>query len=277
MMRAVDGTETQTAGPTGGRTVNRNGGFARSGAAAAVGYLVTLSAAELVTALVAPHVGLTFHAILLIALFLHTAVTHGENVQRLMLSLSLIPLMRLLSLSLPLTHFRLLHWTLVVTAPLFAATGCVMQVLNLRWRDVGLKRGSPLLQLCVALAGLPLGYAEYQILRPAPLAAALTPGDRLLASVILMICTGFGEELIFRGVIQRTAGLVLGRWEAVYAAALFAVMCAGHQSLENVFFVFGVAVVFGWVRRRTGSILGVSVAHGLTNVMLFLVMPLVEV
>jgi membrane protease YdiL (CAAX protease family) len=37
--------------------------------------------------------------------------------------------------------------------------------------------------------------------------------------------------------------------------------------------VFVVAVVFGWAVRRTGSLLGVTVAHGLTNVILFLVMP----
>ena len=36
---------------------------------------------------------------------------------------------------------------------------------------------------------------------------------------------------------------------------------------------FVVALVFGWARERTGSIVGVSLAHGLTNIVLFLVMP----
>lgn len=270
MMGGVEGAETRTAGPTHGRTIDGSG---RSGAVAAVGYLVTLSATELVTALGAPRVGLAFHAMLLIVLFLHTALAHRQTVHNLLLCLSLVPLMRLLSLSLPLDGFRLSYWYLIVTVPLLAAAAAVMQVLDLSWRDVGLHRGNELVQLGIGLAGLPLGYVEYHAVRSEPMSEALTLGEVWWPSLILMICTGFGEELVFRGVIQRAAGEVLGRWAVVYVATLSAVTCVGHGSSTNALFVLGVAAIFGWIRRRTGSILGISVAHGLTNAVLFLVMP----
>jgi membrane protease YdiL (CAAX protease family) len=38
-------------------------------------------------------------------------------------------------------------------------------------------------------------------------------------------------------------------------------------------FVFGVSVFFSWIVSRTGSLLGVTLAHGLTNILLFLVVP----
>jgi membrane protease YdiL (CAAX protease family) len=275
-MSTADSTEMEVGEPIGGRADDASEQVSQSFAALAVGYLAALSAAELMTALVAPRVGLALHAMLLVALLLHTALTHGEDVHRLLLCLSLVPLMRLLSLSLPLADFRLQYRYVVVTVPLLAATVVAMQVLNLSWQDVGLKAGNFPVQLSMTLVGLPLGYAEYCILRPEPLVETLALGKAALPSLILMMCTGFGEELVFRGVIQLTAGQVLGRWDVVYVATLSAVTCAGHQSLINVFFVLGVAVVLGWIRRRTGSILGVSLAHGLTNVVLFLVMPLAE-
>jgi hypothetical protein len=37
--------------------------------------------------------------------------------------------------------------------------------------------------------------------------------------------------------------------------------------------VFTVALLFGWVAEATWSLLGVTLAHGLTNIVLFLVMP----
>jgi membrane protease YdiL (CAAX protease family) len=34
-----------------------------------------------------------------------------------------------------------------------------------------------------------------------------------------------------------------------------------------------VGLFFGWVVQRTRSLLGVTLSHGLTNIVLFLVMP----
>jgi hypothetical protein len=274
-VRAIDGSEIEVAAAVDGRADEGSASSGRSAAAVAVGYLAALSAAELVTALVAPRVGLFFHAVLLVVLFLHTALDRRQTVHRLLLCLSLVPLMRLLSLSLPLADFHLSSWYLTVTVPLLAAAVAVMHVLDLSWRDVGLSRGRVLVQLGIALAGLPLGYVEHYVLHPEPLSEALTLGEVWLPSLILMICTGFGEELVFRGLIQRTAGQVLGGWDVIYAATLSAVTCVGYGSLTNALFVLGVAAIFGWIRRSTGSILGISVAHGLTNAVLFLVMPFV--
>jgi hypothetical protein len=42
-------------------------------------------------------------------------------------------------------------------------------------------------------------------------------------------------------------------------------------------FVFAIALLNGWVVRRTGSIIGVSVSHGITNITLFLLIPFIPV
>jgi NADH-quinone oxidoreductase subunit N len=56
-------------------------------------------------------------------------------------------------------------------------------------------------------------------------------------------------------------------------ALIFAALHIGYRSVVDVLFVLGVALFLGWVVYRTGSLLGATIAHGLTNIVLFLVMP----
>ena len=58
------------------------------------------------------------------------------------------------------------------------------------------------------------------------------------------------EEFIFRGVLQRTAVEAFRWWGIVY-----------------------VALFFGGEVKQKGSLFGVTLAHGLTNIMLFLIVP----
>ena len=89
-----------------------------------------------------------------------------------------------------------------------------------------------------------------------------------------MVCTGFVEELIFRGVLQRSAVEAFGWWGIIYVSLLFAVVHLIHQSLIDIAFVFVIAIFFGWVVKKTGSIFGVTLSHGIANIVLFLVAPL---
>ena len=94
-----------------------------------------------------------------------------------------------------------------------------------------------------------------------------------MPAFILAIFTGLLEEVVFRGLMQRAAGEVLGRWGMLYVAVLFAVLHFGYKSPLDVIFVLAVGIFFGWVVARTHSLLGVTISHSLTNIILFLVMP----
>jgi membrane protease YdiL (CAAX protease family) len=236
-------------------------------------YLAALTLAEVLTALVVPRVGLVLHGLLLMVVLLHTGLNWEHPARGLLLSLAFAPLIRLLSLSLPLANVPLVYWYLLTSIPLFVATYIAMRTLDIHWGGVGLTLRAWPLQLAVGVVGAAFGYLEYQILRPAPLARSFTLEQLWLPALILLFSTGFMEELIFRGVMQRVAQEALGGWHIVYVSALFAVLHVGYKSLLDVVFVFGVALFFGYVVERTDSILGVSLSHGLTNIVLFLVAP----
>ena len=240
-------------------------------------FLAAITLAELLTTYTQPAVGSLAHALILLTL-LYIIVQRGEQVSPLLLGLILGPLIRVLSLSLPLTNIPLIWWYFITSVPLFAATVVAIRLSEFSWRDVGLGlpwRTLPI-QFIVALSGLLLGYFEYTILAPKPLISELTWQAFWLPALILLVSTGFLEELIFRGFLQRGALQVFGmRLSLIYVSLLFAVLHIGYRSLTDVIFVFLVGWYFAWIVARTRTLWGVTIAHGLTNIMLFLVMPFV--
>jgi membrane protease YdiL (CAAX protease family) len=239
------------------------------------GALLFVTFAEIVTAVVQPQVGMILHALLLVGLTLYGASGQLTEGRRLALALTLAPLIRLLSLSLPLIRFPQATWYPIVAIPLLIAAWIVIRLLGVSRHDLGLRAGNLPLQLMLVGGGLGLGAAEYAILRPASLVADYSWGTLVLPALSLVIFTGFTEELIFRGLLQTVAAPALTRWTLMYVALLFAALHIGYLSVSDVAFVFAVGVLFGEIVRRGGSILGVTLAHGLTNVTLFLIMPYV--
>ena len=182
-------------------------------------------------------------------------------------------LIRILSLCIPLTQLPFICWYPIIYTPLAAACVVVMRNLNFSARDVGLSLRRLPLQIGVGLSGVGLGIGEYYILAPEPLVSALVWSEIWLPAIILLVFTGFVEELVFRGVILRAVGEALGHWDILYVSLLFTTVHMIHHSAPDIAFVFVIALIFGFVVKRTGSLLGVSLAHGLCNISLYLVIP----
>ena len=241
----------------------------------ALAYLAAIAVAEILVTFAPPRVGLVAHSAVLLLVLIHAARVDGKKEQAFLVSLAFAPLIRILSLSLPLADLPLLYWYPITSIPLFAAVLIAAPTLGYRWPDLGLNLRRWGLQLVIGLSGIAFGVFEYWILRPEPLVPAFEWTALVWPALILLISTGLLEEMIFRGLLQRASIDVLGVWGIGYVAILFAVLHTGYQSLLDVLFVGAVGLFFGWVVYRTRSLLGVTLAHGLTNIILFLVMPFV--
>jgi len=248
----------------------------------AIAYLLSITAAEVVNAiLVQPLWGMVIHIGILVTAIVRSALTDDKYRRQLILSIALVPLVRIISLSMPLTNIPQILWYPTIYIPLAVSAVVVMRVLGYKREEVGLSFKSLPVQMGVAVTGFGFGAAEYFILRPEALVAQFTWSEILPLALIFLACTGFVEEFIFRGVLQRSAAEVFSRGGIIYVSLLFMVLHLIHYpevGLARVFmdlaFVFGVAMFFGWVVKRTGSLLGVTLSHGITNIMLFLIVPL---
>ena len=236
-------------------------------------YLVAIALAEVLTTLFEARAGLILHGLLLLVLLLQASLSDRTLTRRFLLAMALAPLTRLLSLVMPLQHFPLVYWYMLVGVPLAVAAIFAARAAGLSRQMLGLTMRKLPFQALVCLSGIGLGYLEYQILRPEPLVAELRLELVWLPALILLVFTGLLEEFIFRGLLQYTAVSKLGRTGLVYTAALFAVLHLGYGSWLDLLFVFAVALYFGWSVQRSSSILGVSLAHGMINIGLFLVFP----
>jgi len=244
----------------------------------AVAYLAAITCAEIVTMFLHPLWGVVGHTIIMAMLIVRAARSSDRYHQQLALSLTILPLLRIIDLSLILSLIQvtpMLRFP-IIYAPLLVGGFMVMRLLGYKRSEVGLTLG-PLrsipLQLGIASSGFLLGWLEDLILKPEPMVSEISWTVVLLA-LILVATTGFVEEFVFRGVLQRAAAESIGGWRGIiYVSVLFAVMHMGFQSWIDVLFVFAVGMFFAWVVKRTGSLLGVTLAHGITNITLFLVIP----
>jgi hypothetical protein len=226
-----------------------------------------------VTTLGIAQIGVIMHGLILVVLILHATLFAQRGLQRFLITLTMAPLIRVMSLTIPLLSFPIVYWYAIIGAPLLLAAFLVLRFTGFTATRVGLNLRALPWQLVVGLTGLIFGYIEYRILKPAPLIESLTWQQILLPALSLLIFTGFLEEFIFRGLIQRGAAGIIGRYSLLYVSVLFAVLHLGYHSIWDLIFVFTVAMFFGLVVIRTGSLFGVTLSHGLTNITLYLVIP----
>jgi membrane protease YdiL (CAAX protease family) len=252
------------------------GTSAGSDLAVGLTYLIMISIAEAITTLAEPLLGMVLHGLVLVMLLLHGSMTHRGVLRRFLILLSISPLIRIVSLSLPLQKIGLplIYWYMVIGVLLFLAAFIASRVTDLRGSRISWTWGVWPQQLGIGLIGFGLGYVEFMILKPGPLAAYVTWVDVVTAALILMIFTGVLEEYIFRGLMQSATMQMMGRFGLVYVALLFAVLHLGYHSFIDVLFVLLVGLLFGWLVWKTQSILGVSLAHGIANISLYVMFPL---
>lgn len=239
-----------------------------------IGYIIGLSIAELSTSYVSIPTGLGVHAFILFVLFLHSSLAPNEKFRKLLNSMMVLPLIRIIGLSMPIMKIPQLYWFIIIAIPLFAASYTLMKIQDLGRKDVGLTLNRPILQLLIALTGIPLGYIEFKILHPQALIPALTLQYLLLGSIVMLLGTGLAEELIFRGIIQKNSEELFGAAIGLlYTALLFTMFHVGWKSNRDLIFVFLVAIFYGYTYHKTRSIIGITFSHGLSNTILFLIMP----
>ena len=247
---------------------------------AAVGYLAAAGGAEALLALVGPLAAATANAVLLLALAAHAQLLERRSSDASTASatlgvLMLVPLLRLLSLVMPVRGASELGWYALVGGPLLLAIALSARVLPRASRTQALSMQPSRVQAAVALAGVPLGLVAYLAVRPAALAGAGDPSRILVGSVVLFVFVGFTEELLFRGLLQHVLHDLFGRTGIVVAAAVYAVSYVGSLSAWYVLFAAASGLFFGWCVWRTRGLLGVCIAHGLLAIGGVLVWPLV--
>ena len=239
-------------------------------------YLVLIAGAELTTTYDARY-GIVFHAGVLFALLIHAAVLHKTDraFAGLLSALVVAPLIRILSISMPLLQFNFVTWFQLTSIPVFITLFVLIYLHDISARDIALNlpeaKHVPL-ELVVIVVAVPIGIMEYQILKPGIL-VPLSLEALIVPAVILLVCTGFLEELAFRGLMQYHALRTLGFSGIIMISLLFGALHIGNLTVLDVLLASGIGFLYALVVQITRSLYGVSISHGIINIMLFLIAP----
>jgi len=122
--------------------------------------------------------------------------------------------------------------------------------------------------------GVPMGTVEYLILHPAATFPTFEVRYLFRDFAYMLLFVGLGEEMLFRGLIQKDlTGLFGWKWGLFGASFMFAVMHLTWRSIPELGFVFLAGLILGFLYWKTKSLTAPIVAHGANNVMLVAVLP----
>jgi len=129
------------------------------------------------------------------------------------------------------------------------------------------------LPLAIAI-GMALGWAEYKILQPGVILPNVNMQNVLILTLTMIIFVGIVEEFVFRSalqtVLEERMGSVAG---LMLTSVLFGMMHSGYRVPLELFYVTFAGLVFGLLFWMTRSLPIIAMAHGVTNISLFLVTP----
>jgi membrane protease YdiL (CAAX protease family) len=272
-------------------------------------YLILITLAEITVAYVNPQTGVIFHIIILSILFIHSGYASKEkmslnelqwlyienykkpsrSIQKsineitkiltVLISLTLAPLIRVLSLVMPLANFPRIQWFTIISVALYLSIFIVIQQQKITLTEYGFrwpKRKHIPTEIGIVLLAIPFGVMEYLILHPAPLVSSFSVENILVAVLILFIATGLIEEIIFRGILQKKTMNIMGAWQGMlFVTILFAMLHIGNLSFLDVLLVFFIGGLYSLVVNKTKTIIGVTASHTVVNIMLFIVCPFI--
>jgi uncharacterized protein len=236
-------------------------------------FLLTIGIAEYVYSRAFPVYAVIIHILLLFTLIVWGARTRDQSRRQFWLVLGIVPIIRIVSIAMPvMLQFSQFIWYIIIAIPIFVCVVYLIQFFNYSLSDVGLTWNYPVFQVLVGISGIGLAIIDYSILKPESLINSLSIQIIIFPAVVLMIFTAFLDELVFRGVVQKaSAGVVSTGW--VLIAGIYAATQISYGSILHCLFSFLVALYFGWIVKRTGSIAGVTLCHGLINCGVYLILP----
>lgn len=215
------------------------------------------------------------YTLLLIILSLSITVSKKLEIRKIHQALILLPILRLVNLSMPIFFESNLYSFVFIYVPMtIPATIISIHQKILGERTVDLLKKMWIYLPFSILAGLIFAEVEYSIIRTSPLIPDLSPVNLLLLTIVMIFVVGLIEEFIFRGIIQTRLEEFLGPAGGILLASLlFGLMHSSYGTPYEMAYTFLAGGILGYLFYRTKSLSLVVMIHGFINIFLFGLIP----
>lgn len=210
-----------------------------------------------------------------IALSLSDIFLKDKEIHRIYQAFMLLPLLRLINLSMPIFFETTLYTFIFVYGPLSIPVAVVIlhQRDSLEQIGITMKNFVPYMLISIPL-GFLLGLGEYLTIRAGYLIPDLGFENLLKLTFIMVFFVGLVEELIFRSLLQSRLERTLGVWEALLITSfMFGLMHSGYGTIQEILYTGFVGFIMGLAFYKTKSLPFIAVLHGFVNVFLFGILP----
>jgi len=227
---------------------------------------------------------LIFSGRIKLAVWVHIGILIGFSVSNIFIkdikvyrvyqALMLLPILRLVNLSMPILFTTTLYTFIFVYGPLIVPLGIIVANRN-SFEQVGLTTKNFLIYSFLSIPlGFLLGLGEYLTIGTGYLIPDLSIQNLLKLTIIMVFFVGLVEELIFRSILQTRLEQALSSREAlVLSSILFGLMHSGYGTYYEMFYTGFVGLFIGFAFYKTRSLPFVVILHGLVNVFLFGILP----
>lgn len=215
------------------------------------------------------------YTLLLIILSVSIIASKNLEIRKVHQALILLPILRLINLSMPVYFEANLYSFIFIYLPLTIPITiiAIYQEIPGEGKMDFLKKIIIYLPFSL-LTGLIIAEIEYLIIQTKPLIPDLSPVNLLQLVIIMIFVVSLIEEIIFRGIIQTRLEKFLGPTGGILLASLlFGVMHSSYGTLYEIAYTFLVGGVLGYFFYRTKSLPLVVMIHGFINIFLFGLIP----
>jgi membrane protease YdiL (CAAX protease family) len=190
-------------------------------------------------------------------------------------ALMLLPLFRLLNMAMPVFFNLTIYSYALVYAPMYIPIYMIIKGGVFGRSEAGLTMKGFWFYLPLAVSmGFAIGWGEYSILRVPVLIPDFSIKSILVLSLTMILFVGVVEEFIFRSALQTVMEERLGAWAGLLVASIiFGFMHSGYHMPLEILYVSFAGGLFGLLFMLTKSLPIIALAHGITNVSLFVVSP----
>ncbi|PAV14111.1 hypothetical protein ASJ81_15045 [Methanosarcina spelaei] len=219
--------------------------------------------------------GIGMHIVILVAFSLSNLVIKDLKVYRIYEALMLLPILRLVNLSMPVFFSTTLYAFVFVYGPLLVPLAIIVMHQRQSLDKIGITSNNLLAYVTLSIPlGFLFGLAEYMVIKPGYLIPDLSTENLLKLTIIMVFFVGLTEELIFRSFLQTRLEEAFDiRMALVITAFLFGSMHSGYGTFYEILYTSFVGLVIGFIFYKTRSLPFVAVMHGFINVFLFGFLP----
>jgi CAAX amino terminal protease family. len=211
----------------------------------------------------------------LIALSLSSILVKNPEVQKIHQALMLLPILRLINLSMPIFFETTLYTFIFVYGALAIPVAVIIihQRYSLEQIGISMKNIEAYMVLSIPLS-LVLGFGEYLTIKAGYLIPDLTFENLLKLTFIMVFFVGLVEELIFRSILQTRLEQALSIGESLLITSLlFGLMHSGYGTFYEILYTGFVGLFMGLAFYKTKNLAFITVLHGFINVFLFGILP----